>query len=626
MPSASAVPAWQRALPVLTGTVVGVVVVGALYWAQAVFIPVSLAVFLAFLLNGPVRALQRRGVGRFPSVALVVSLAALLLGGTFWVAGHQMTGLLAELPNYTANITAKIKSIQEMVPGSGRLEKMVGEITDQLKEKPNGPDSARPADATPAPRPVGQPPTVVLEPAASPAWTRRVSGVLRPAVETLGGLALTLVLAVFMLLKREDLRNRFIRLVGHGQLTFTTKAVDEAGQRISRYLLMQLFVNAGYGTALCLGLYLIGVNHALLWGLLAAILRYVPYVGAPAIGILLLTLSLALFAGWLQPLLVLGLVVALELVATNVVEPSLYGRSLGVSEVALLTAAAFWAFLWGPVGLVLSGPLTVCLVVLGKYVPQLQFFDVLLGDEPVLDPDVGYYQRLLARDQDEAAQLVLAQAKTSPPEQVYDELLVPALNYLKRDREREELTEADEQFVLRATREIVEDVGERRSAAPGEAASPAAPRRVQVLACPGHGEADALALEMFRQLLDPARWEVEVASVDMLSAEAVAQAGEKQPAVVCIGALPPGGLAHTRYLCKRLRARLPSAKIVVGRWGLRGNVGQNREQLREAGADQVETTLVETRDHLTAWLPALAQVDLKPAANGAAKLGQVVTP
>ena len=329
-----------------------------------------------------------------------------------------------------------------------------------------------------------------------------------------------------------------------------------------------------------------------------------------------------MFPGWVQPLLVLGLIVVLELVTANVMEPWLFGHSMGVSEVALLVAAAFWAFLWGPIGLVLSSPLTVCLVVLGKYVPQLEFLDVLLGDEPALDPDVSYYQRLLARDQDEATQLVLAQAKTLPPEQVYDELLVPALNYVKRDRERDDLTEADEQFILRATREIVEDLGERQAAAAGKAARrrqrrprPRRRRKVRILGCPGHDEADRLALEMLRQLLDPARWDVEVLSLEMLSAELVALAGEKEPAVVCIGALPPGGLAHTRYLCKRLRARLPEAKIVVGRWGLKGNVEQNQEQLREAGADQVETTLLETRTHLHAWLPVLAQEEAKTTAG-----------
>jgi hypothetical protein len=323
--------------------------------------------------------------------------------------------------------------------------------------------------------------------------------------------------------------------------------------------------------------------------------------------------------------LVVGLLVVLELVAGNVVEPKLFGHSMGVSEVALLVAAAFWAFLWGPIGLVLSSPLTVCLVVLGKYVPQLEFLDVLLGDEPSLDTDIIYYQRLLARDQDEATQLVLAHAKNTPVENVYDALLVPGLTFVKQDRERDDLTEVDEQFILRATREIVEDLGERQVAAAETANAPAetegtaapTPRKVRILGCPGSGEADRLALEMLRQLLDPARWDLEILSMEMLSAEVVALAGEKDPAVVCIGALPPGGLARTRYLCKRLRARLPNAKIVVGRWGLKSSVEQNQEQLQEAGADRVETTLLETRTHLSTWLPVLSQEEAETTVNGA---------
>src|SRR6185437_8202274 len=208
---------------------------------------------------------------------------------------------------------------------------------------------------------------------------------------------------------------------------------------------------------------------------------------------------------------------------------------------------------------------------------------------------------------------------------VYDELLVPALTYAKRDRERDELTEADEQFVLRATREIVEDLGERRTAAPAEEKPKAPPSdKVRILGCPGHDEADALALEMLRQLLDPARWEMEVLSIDMLSAESVARAGDKEPAVVCIGALPPGGLAHTRFLCKRLRLRLPEARIVVGRWGLKGDLEQNQEQLHEAGADRVETTLLETRTHLSTWLPVLAPEETKRCASGAVSDGRMV--
>jgi predicted PurR-regulated permease PerM len=630
---ASAVAGWQRALVVLAGTVVGVVVVSCLYWAQKVFIPVALAVFLTFLLAPLVSFLQRRHLRRTPSVALVVLLAALLLAGVVWLVTAEVTSLAGELPKYTENVKEKIRSLRKMGQGSvtERLEKMIQDITGEWQSQPASPEgevadrSAGPGSAAPE-----KPPAVVVQP-ESPAWLSRLPALLSPLAESLGSLALALVLVVFMLLKREGLRNRLIRLVGHGRLTVATKAVDDAGQRISRFLLMQLIINGSFGLVLTLGLFLIQVPYALLWGFLAAILRYVPYLGSWITATVLITLSLAMFPGWVQPLLVLGLIVVLELVTANIVEPKLFGHSIGVSEVALLVAAAFWAFLWGPVGLVLSSPLTVCLVVLGKYVPQLEFLDVLLGDEPSLDADVGYYQRLLARDQDEATQLVLAHAKTFPPEQVYDRLLVPALNYVKQDRARDDLTEADEQFVLQATREIVADLGERRSATAREASAPAegeteapAHRKVRILGCPSHDAADALALEMLRQLLDLARWEVEILSIDMLSAESVARAGEKEPAVVCIGALPPGGLAHTRYLCKRLRARLPGARIVVGRWGLQSNVEVNQEQLKEAGADQVETTLLETRTHLSTWLPVLTPEEAKTHAGGAATDGRMV--
>jgi predicted PurR-regulated permease PerM len=617
---ASAAPGWQRALIALTGTVVGVVVVSCLYWAQKVFIPVALAVFLAFLLAPLVSFLQRRHLGRTLSVAVVVLLAALLLGGFVWLFTVEVRSIAGELPRYTENIKEKIRSLREMGHGSitGRLEKMIQDITREWQSQPasteegsTGPPAAAVPEKTPA---------VVME-ADSPPWLSRFSALLSPVVESLGSLAMALVLVVFMLLKRESLRNRLIRLVGHSRLTVTTKAVDDAGQRISRFLLMQLIINGGFGLVLTLGLLLLQVPHALLWGFLAALLRYVPYLGSWIMSVLLVTLSLALFPGWVQPILVLGMMVVLELVTANIVEPRLFGHSIGVSEVALLVAAAFWAFLWGPIGLLLSSPLTVCLVVLGKYVPQLEFLDVILGDEPSLSADITYYQRLLARDQDEATQLVLTQAKTFPPEQVYDRVLVPALNYVKRDRERDDLTEADEQFVLRATREIVEDLGERQTAAEG-AKAPAS-CKVRILGCPGHDEGDALALEMLRQLLDPARWEMEILSIDMLSAESVDRAGDKEPAVVCIGALPPGGLAHTRYLCKRLRARLPAARIVVGRWGLKDDVEQNLEQLHEAGADQVETTLLETRTHLSTWLPVLGHKGVEMGANGAATDGRI---
>jgi predicted PurR-regulated permease PerM len=619
----SAIPAWQIALLILTGTVVGVVVVTCLYWARTVFIPVALAVFLAFLLAPLVTALQRRGLRRLPSVILVAMLAAAVLGLVVWLVTAEVTSLAGEVPKYTENIKVKVKSLRHLGQWSvtSRLEKMVQEITGAWNlpaAGQEGEDGDNPAVAASE-----NPTAVVLQP-ESPSWLARMPALLNSLLEALGGLALALVLVVFMLLKREDLRNRLIRLVSQGQITVMTKALDDAGQRISRFLLMQLVVNSAVGLAVGLGLLALGIEYAFLWGFLAALFRYVPYIGVWIAAVPPTILSLAMFAGWVQPLLLVGLFLAIELIVSNVVEPRLYGRSIGVSEVALLVAAALWAFLWGPIGLVLSSPLTVCLVVLGKYVPQLKFLDVLLGDEPPLDAHVTFYQRLLARDQDEATQLILTQVKASSPEQVYDDFLVPALNYARRDRERDDLTESDEQFVLQATREILEDLGERREAVTQaeealhavDRGQASAPIRLRVLACPAHDQADRLALEMLRQLLDPAKWIVEVAGVEMLTADLVAQVAEQAPALVCIGALPPGGLAHTRYLCKKLRARFPKVKIVVGRWGLTGNVEANREQLQDAGADLTATTMLETRSQLSSLLPILTQEQGRPLAGG----------
>ena len=464
MAKTSAVPGWQLAVLILTGTVVGVVVVTCLYWARTVFIPVALAVYLTFLLAPLITALQRRRLRRLPSVLLVVMLAAAVLGGGVWLVTAQVTSLAGDVPKYTENIKGKVKSLRHLGQGSitSRLDKMVQKITEEwnrpagTKEGADGDKPAVPASEKPT--------AVVLQP-ESPTWLARLPALLSSLLETLGGLALALVLVVFMLLKREDLRNRLIRLVSHGQITVMTKALDDAGQRISRFLLMQLIINATVGLSVSLGLLAIGVQYAFLWGFVAAVFRYIPYVGICIAALPPILLSLAMFEGWVQPLLVIGLFLTIELLASNIAEPRLYGHSIGVSEVALLVAAAFWAFLWGPIGLILSSPLTVCMVVLGKYVPQLKFLDVLLGDEPPLDAHVTFYQRLLARDQDEATQLVLAQVKASSPEQVYDDFLVPALNYAKRDRDRDDLTESDEQFILQAIREILEDLGERREAA-----------------------------------------------------------------------------------------------------------------------------------------------------------------
>ena len=319
-----------------------------------------------------------------------------------------------------------------------------------------------------------------------------------------------------------------------------------------------------------------GVKYALLWGFLAAMLRYLPYIGPYLAAVFPISLSLAMFDGWGTTLMVAGLFLTLELIVANAVEPWLYGQSMGVSEIALLVSAAFWAFLWGPVGLVLSSPLTVCLVMLGRYVPQLEFLAVLLGDEPALDPSVSFYQRLLARDQDEAEDLILEHLKTESEEGVYDEMLIPTLRATKLSRGRGDITEADEQYVLQAIREIVEDLGDRPESDESTAREEADGQSRRAIAKQRRRSGSSAARPTTWRIEPPWRcsrtcstrsagnWRCSLPKPSRPSCSSKWPRNDRP--CVCLAATPPGGLAHTRYLCKRLRARFPDLKILVCRW------------------------------------------------------------
>jgi len=427
-----------------------------------------------------------------------------------------------------------------------------------------------------------------------------------PALEALVNAGLVIVLLLFMLVRREDLRNRIIRLSGRRSLTRMTKALDDAAQRISRFLIMQLIINSLFGVTVGVSLALIGVPYPLVWGLMAAVLRYIPYLGTWVAMLLLVAWSVAVFDTWTQPVLVFALFVTIELLTANLLEPLLYGQSIGVSEVALLVAAAFWAWLWGAWGLLLSAPLTACLAVLGRYVPDLEFFHVLLGDEPVLEPHVTYYQRLLARDQEEAQNLVEEFLKEHPPEDLFDRVVLPALVLVKLNRERDQLTQEDEEYILKATQEILDDALQSQRTADAAAVSEEAAdtleriraEAVGVVGLPARDEADEVALRVFGETLDPTRCRLEVVSSEAVSGEILEQLRKEKPSLICIAALPGDGYAHTRYLCKRLRAQFRDTKILVGCWGLQGDAEHVIARLKAAGADAVGTTLKETRDQL----------------------------
>ncbi len=566
---------WQRSLMTLAATVVTAVIVLALYWARSIFIPIALAIFLAFVLSPIVARLQRRGFGRSLSVILTVGIVLLTTIGIGAVVTQQVVTLADTLPDRKEAIKAKVASAKAWLVGDGNSR--FGQLIDDVA-------------AVISPRRTEQ--TVVYEP-ASPSMTSQLDTYVSPAAEVLGQAAFTFILTVFMLIRREDLRNRMIRLLGDGKVTTTTKAVDDASQRISRYLLMQLMINTAFGLVITIGLFLLGVKYAILWGLIATVMRYVPYVGT-WIGLIPPVLfSFATASGWGQPIAVLVLFIGLEVICNNIFEPWLYGQSMGLSEVAQLVAAAFWAFLWGPIGLILSGPLTACLLVLGKHVRRFEFLEVMLGDEPALEPRVAFYQRLTARDQDEAAEVALEVAKKDGPDAALEQVVVPALCLARRDLDDGDLDPADFRYAVHAAREVaaeVEDLREQPEVVhDGD--------RARVLVVPARDEAEHVAADILARGLDPAKWEVRVAGDETLASELVAVVEEFRPGVVVLTALPPGGLSHCRYLVNRVRAKCPGVKILVGRWGC-GEPSTPEPADGIKGADGVDRSLADTRKRL----------------------------
>jgi predicted PurR-regulated permease PerM len=565
-----------------------VLVVAILYWAQEVLVPIAIAILLSFVLAPLVSALEQLRLGRIAAVTITAILAVFIILAIGWLVARQVGGLANDLPQYRRNIRAKIADLRDFKKG-GALEK-VEETVEEVKSELNKPKS--PAKAPPRE-------VVVAGQEESVFWPIPLA--TGPMIERLAAAGLAIVLVIFMLIQREELRNRLIRIFGYSRLTVTTKALEEAGQRISHYLLAQFLINSGFGVTVGILLFLIGVPYALLWGLMAILLRFIPYVGPWAAALMPTALSLAYFPGWLTPLLVVAVFIVVELITNLVLEPRFYGESAGVSELAVLIMAAFWTWLWGPVGLMLATPLTVCLVVFAKYVPEMTFITVLLSDAPAMEPYVNYYQRMLASDQDEGEEIVTDYLKHHAPADLYDQVFIPALSRAKNDRRRNQLTAHDENAVYEGTRAILEELeATQKDSAEGKSDT-ATPRPdcEHVLCFPADGKADELALLSFEKMLDPRRYRAEVVSADMLAAEMVALVEQRGTKLVCIGAIAPGGLAHARYLCKRIRARSAEAKILVGRWGDAANLETARATLTGAGADRVASTLAEARDQLS---------------------------
>ena len=598
----------------LLGVVVAVAIVGTLYFARVVLIPFTLAVLITFVLTPVAKLLERMHFGRLVSTLIVVVLSFIAVGAVGWTVTQQFSQVMNQLPDYRSNIRQKIETLHwSKNTALNNASDTMNEISKDLAAPPGHPDGSLPATTRsstptrqrPMPVEIVKSPTLPLE-----------------SVESILGLLATfcivVVLTFFMLIRRENLRNRLISLAGQRSLYVMTQAIDDATARVSRYLRLQLLVNICYGAFIGTCLYFIGIPGALLWGVMVGLLRFLPYIGPPLGGIMPLLLSFAIFDGWIKPLETFGLFVVTEVVVSNFIEPMLYGAYTGISSMAILLAAIFWTAIWGPVGLVLCTPLTVCVVVIGRHVPSLGFLTVLLGDEPTLTPDSRYYQRLLAMDHEEAKHVLENYLQDKPLEELYDSVLVPALSLSERDRHRDRLDQSSAEFITSNTRRIVAELfAERRhhpadtapdtTIEPNDAArqteSRAAfttPRRTPKIVCiPARDEADEIVATMLRQLLDRAGYAAECVPLARTSTM-VLKTVSAAPDIICISALPPYALSHAKSLYSQLRAQLPEKDILLGIWNYPGDLDRLTTRVGVAENHRVAISLKQALSEIAA--------------------------
>lgn len=517
--------------------------IGALYVGQGIFIPLVLAVLVAFALNPVVDRLRRLGVPQLMAVLLTVTL----ITGVALLASYVMVGqllkLATDLPQYQQTVATKLRALQ-----GGGVDSPLGKLAKVLEDLGTQVDPGSPA-SQPAPIPV----TIADRP-ASP--LTGLTGVFGSILGPLATGTLVFIFSVFLLLERVELRDRFLKLVSLGDLRTSTKVMDESAGRVSRYLLVQLGVNCGFGLVFGAGMLLLGVPNAVLWGLLAIVFRYIPFIGTFAAVTFPAALAFAVDPGWTMLIGVLGIYLVLELVTTNAIEPNLYGTSTGLSAMAVLIAAIFWATLWGLVGLVLATPLTVCLVVLGRYVPQLRFLDILLGSEPVLLPEERFYQRLLAGNVAEAVELSESELKDGNATEFFDRVALPALRLAAADLERDSSDLGRRRNVVEALNGVVEEFETSPS-------SDAATLRGPVTIIGGRTELDGAAANMLAYSLSASGIETHQAPPMSLNKDGIAQLDLSASRSVVLCYLDPHPQPYVRYAAARLHRRRAGVPIVA---------------------------------------------------------------
>ncbi len=579
------------ALVTIQVVVVSAAVLSFLWVAKDICIPIALAGLLTFLL-APLITRMERWLGRISSVLIILMMVSMSTGVVGYVVSKQLLDLTEKLPEYYGNIQKKVTAFQEA--SSSKYHRLSLAIEALRKDLP----VAMPAAGTAnqgygsASQPI--PVTVkMIDPDAD--LSTRAQSLIRPILETFAMAGLVILLTVFMLLHREDLRGRLIRFVGQGHISVATTAMADAGARVFRYLVLQLLMNISFGLLVTIGLYAIGLPNAPLWGALAAALRFIPYVGPILSACLPLALACAASDGWTMPLLTLSLFLGLELVTNNIVEPWLYGVGTGVSSLAIILAAVFWGWLWGPIGLILATPLTVCLVVMGRHIPQLRFLSVLLSDEDALAPHEECYHRLLRSDLTEATALVDRYLKSHPVTALYDDILIPVLIAAEAGHGLDELDRERLATLHHGIRDLIDDVSARKSTGPSaphravedptESAATAPPK---IICLPVRAVRDELAATMLMQVLNAQGCQAEAYLAKETAMDLVEAVAKRLPDVVCISVVSPSAMVHARNLCTKLCARLPDLRIIIGFW----NSPDRLAELRQAFADSPNVDVV----------------------------------
>ena len=628
-------PAELPGLQGLTTLAAGVVTIAALYFARDVLVPITLAVLLSFVLAPLVDLLRRLKLGRVPAVLAAVVLALGVILGLGAVIGVQVAQLAGDVPRYASTIERKLDVVRDYTVG--RLTKLTGQLGQQMAPAAPVAPSAKTNKPAPIPVEVRQPDPTPLSVAER---------LLTPVLSPLATMGIVFIVAVFILMQQEDLRDRMIRLFGSGDLHRTTAAMDDAAARLSRYFLSQLAVNACFGVVVALGLAVIGVPNWVLWGIIAALMRFVPYIGAFTAAIFPLTLAAAVDPGWTMVVYTLALFLVLEPVVGQVVEPLVYGHSTGLSPVSVVISAIFWAWLWGPVGLILSMPLSLCLVVLGRHIERLEFIDVLLGDQPALTPAESFYQRILAGDADEALDQAEVLLRDRALSSYYDDVALKGLELAANDSMRGVLTDDQLHNIQEAIDGIVTDLADhddadpavgkavaapaaqvaeddRRPPVPGTitaAAGPLAPEwsgAAPVLCIAARGPLDEAAGTMLVQLLGKHGLGARVVSQDAVARGAINSLDVSGVAMVCVSYLEASGSPSAlRYLMRRVRNRMPDAPVLVGLWQANEALLGDERLRATVGADHYVTTL---QDAVAACVATaqmaqqLARAELVPA-------------